>query len=87
MSGDINKLEMKMKISDLTYIDNVTATSSLSGGRRKKGRRYSPVLKVQSNTAIVYQGARSNARGLAYGGDAIAIASSKNDSIILQGNA
>lgn len=73
-----------MIISDLTYLELTVEPSVVVKGAR--GRGYLPVLSLQSNTAIVYQGARSNAKALSYGGDAIAISSSDNDSIILQGN-
>ncbi|MBE7384736.1 MAG: hypothetical protein F6J95_025395 [Leptolyngbya sp. SIO1E4] len=76
-----------MIISDLIYLEEVTRVHSFLAGGKRRGRRYSPALISQSNTAIVYQGARSNARALAYYGDAIAVSSSKNDSVILQGNA
>lgn len=74
-----------MKIVNLTYCEEITeAHNLLLGGRGRWGARS---LFSQSNTAIVYQKARSNAKAFAYYGDAIAVSSATNDSIILQGNA
>ena len=73
-----------MIITNLAFLEEVAEEAkSVEGGR---WNRKHASFSSQSNTAIVYQSARANAKALAYYGDAVAIATSINDSDIAQGN-
>lgn len=74
-----------MNISDLNYLEQVPeASDQVQGGSYSSS--YFPMLIAQSNTAILYQGASSNSRAFALGGDAMAVSMSTNNSILGQGN-
>jgi hypothetical protein len=68
-----------MVISDLSHCIEAEANRAIGG------RRFGfPVLIVQTNRAIVYQGAKASATAFSYGGHASALAVAINTSDIDQ---